>query len=170
MSSHVMGTESSGVEWVRNAKGDSTEVFQMFVDHQYLPTVQIDLLAGRNFTDDQSSITSVIVNEQFLDKFKLNRHDAIGEVVTLADGNTVTIIGVVKNFHYLDLRSPIQSFFFRYNPREWNIANVTLTSDDIFNDVSELEATWNELANAVNTLATKKDQLANIPTNSTENI
>ena len=33
----------------------------------------------------------------------------------------------------------------------------------------ELEATWNELANAVNTLATKKDQLANIPTDSTDN-
>ena len=30
----------------------------------------------------------------------------------------------------------------------------------------ELEATWNELANAVNALAAKKDSLANAPTNS----
>lgn len=29
----------------------------------------------------------------------------------------------------------------------------------------ELEATWNELANAVNTLATKNEQLSNVPSN-----
>ena len=34
----------------------------------------------------------------------------------------------------------------------------------------ELEATWNELANAVNTLATKNEQLANIPSNTSNNI
>jgi PadR family transcriptional regulator, regulatory protein PadR len=34
----------------------------------------------------------------------------------------------------------------------------------------ELEATWNELANAVNTLATKNEQLANIPANASSNI
>jgi PadR family transcriptional regulator PadR len=34
----------------------------------------------------------------------------------------------------------------------------------------ELEATWNELANAVNTLATKKEQLTTIPTNSQDTI
>jgi PadR family transcriptional regulator PadR len=34
----------------------------------------------------------------------------------------------------------------------------------------ELEATWNELANAVNTLATKNEQLANVPTNNTDNL
>lgn len=32
----------------------------------------------------------------------------------------------------------------------------------------DLEATWNELANAVNTLATKNEQLANVPTNSSD--
>lgn len=32
----------------------------------------------------------------------------------------------------------------------------------------DLEATWNELANAVNTLATKNEQLANVPTNNSD--
>ncbi len=34
----------------------------------------------------------------------------------------------------------------------------------------ELESTWNELANAVNTLAAKKDSLANAPSNSIDNL
>ena len=34
----------------------------------------------------------------------------------------------------------------------------------------ELEATWNELANAVNTLAAKKDSLANVPTSNNDNL
>src|SRR5215216_4379467 len=34
----------------------------------------------------------------------------------------------------------------------------------------ELEATWNELANAVNTLATKNEQLASIPAATSNNI
>ena len=32
----------------------------------------------------------------------------------------------------------------------------------------DLEATWNELANAVNTLATKNEQLANVPVNNSD--
>lgn len=32
----------------------------------------------------------------------------------------------------------------------------------------DLEATWNELANAVNTLATKNEQLANVPASSSD--
>jgi PadR family transcriptional regulator PadR len=34
----------------------------------------------------------------------------------------------------------------------------------------ELETTWNELANAVNTLAAKKESLANAPVTSPDNI
>jgi PadR family transcriptional regulator PadR len=34
----------------------------------------------------------------------------------------------------------------------------------------ELEATWNELANAVNTLATNNEQLSNIPSSTSNNI
>jgi putative ABC transport system permease protein len=149
MSSHIVGTEHAGADWVRDAGStDSAEVFQIFVDENYLANVKLTLLAGSNFSGDSSSFSQVIVNEEFLKRFRLaGPSEALDQTFVLSDGSEVTVKGVVKDFHYLDLRAPIQSFFFRYDPAQWKYANVAIISGDVFSDVSALESSWKKIGN-----------------------
>jgi len=145
MSSHVMGTGSVDATWiVDRVKSDSVEVFQMFVDQHYLSNLGLHLLAGENFTDNAAANANrVVVNEEFLHQFKIkNPHEAIGQTFSLADNHDVIVTGVVRNFHYLHLREPIKSFFFRYDKTQFHVANIKVVSTDIFTTISEMESVW----------------------------
>lgn len=145
MSSHILGTEASAHTWVmRNDQHDSTEVFQIFVDDHYLDNLNLKLLAGKNFRAQASeNVASIIVNEEFLKEFKIvNPIDVLGQDFLLADNQQVIVIGVVKNFHYAYLREPIKSFFFRYDASQFRVANIKVTSKDMFSTLSEMESIW----------------------------
>jgi putative ABC transport system permease protein len=147
MSSSILGTSSSEKVIVKT-ETDSVEVTQMFVDQQFLSNMDLKLLAGNNFPDDSLSKRFVIVNEEFLKTFKLNSpREAINQSFALADGNEVVVAGVVRNFHYADLRSPIGSFFFRYDPREFRFANIKTSTADLHKVIAELEPAWKNISN-----------------------
>lgn len=148
MSSDVLGTTISGKVQVKNPEhSDSAEVFQMFVDEQFISNLGLTLLAGGNFTHGASMNEHLlIVNEEFLKAFGLSDpHTAPGQTFLLDDHKEMTVIGVVKNFHYTDLSVPIKSFFFRYDPDKFAVANIKMSSTDIFSALSEMESVWKKI-------------------------
>jgi ABC-type antimicrobial peptide transport system permease subunit len=48
----------------------------------------------------------------------------------------------VKDFHYADLRTPIQSFFFRYDAEQFEYANIKVVSNDMTSTLESIEASW----------------------------
>jgi putative ABC transport system permease protein len=149
MSSDVLGTQIAPPAWVRSTDDfDSTEVFEMFVDDQYLSNLDLTLLAGQNFSPLASeNMLAVIVNEELLRSLSIQRpSDAIGRKLLLPDKTEVRIIGVVRNFHYMQLRERIKSFFFRYDPAKFRFANVRVASTDIFESISQMESIWKSIA------------------------
>jgi putative ABC transport system permease protein len=154
MSSGILGTSSSDKVIVKT-ETDSVEVTQMFIDQQFLANMELKLLAGNNFPDDSLSKKFVIVNEEFVKTFKLNSPpEAINQLFTLANGDEVMVAGVVKNFHYADLRSPIQSFFFRFDPREFRFANIKTSINDVHKITAALEPAWRNISNGKKLKAT----------------
>ena len=83
-----------------------------WADENYLPSVEIPILLGRNFSSDfpTDASKSVIVNETFVKENNLN--NPVGENIRMLrneEGNQEkTIIGVVKDFHFGSLREPIK--------------------------------------------------------------
>jgi ABC-type antimicrobial peptide transport system permease subunit len=109
--------------------------------------MNLQLIAGKNFSDDVVSRNSVIVNETFLKMFQLpNAESAIQQTFKVDERYEVTVIGVVKDFHYADLRTPIQSFFFRYDPLQFQYVNIKVASDDIASALADLESSWKKVA------------------------
>jgi len=145
MSSHIVGTEAMGREWVKDeSKSDSSEAFDAFIDEHYVSNLNLKLIAGRGFTSDPSwNKRHIIANEEFIKDFGIeNPSAALDKIIILADGREVIIGGVVKNFHYMSLREPIRSFFFQYDPAQFRYANITISSKDVFGDISNMEAVW----------------------------
>jgi putative ABC transport system permease protein len=143
MSSAIVGTSSSGTVYVKGSQNDSVQVFQIFVDDHYLKNLNLAMLTGKSFEHTESSKNHAIVNEEFLKKFKLSDPSvALGQSFVLTDKSEIIVIGVVKNFHYAQLREPIQSFFFRYDPKEWQFANIKVSSSDMTETLRQMEVVW----------------------------
>jgi len=105
-----------GGEWITRAKasGKEFDVKYEHIDENYLPTLQIPLLAGRNFSPDfpADSTQSVLVNEAFAKE--AGWKDPLGKTVDFLNGGPChfTIVGVVKDFHFESLKEKIKPQLF----------------------------------------------------------
>jgi putative ABC transport system permease protein len=133
-----------------NGKQRTTYVYR--VDYDYLATLGIQLLEGRNFLPERSTDTkeAIIVNEAFIREFEW-QPPVLGKKLSgwneqrLPGGPEV--IGVVKDFHFLSLREEIGPAMLFLDP-EWplNEIMVRLGSTHVSATLKLLETTWKEIA------------------------
>lgn len=150
MSSGVPGSwEASAVSVRKNVEHqDSLEVYQMFVDRNYLDNLELKLIAGENFPALSAQEESfIIVNETFVKKFDLGSpHEALNKTFLVEGDRELRIAGVVKDFNYMPLQEKISSFFFRYDPSQFRYANVKVKSNDIHKTLRDMETSWNTVS------------------------
>jgi putative ABC transport system permease protein len=108
--------------WGTNAKSNGKEISVAVehIDENYLPTLEIPLAAGRNFSKDfpSDSTNSVLVNEAYV-KAAGWKDSGVGKMVDFFNGRDtkLQIVGVVKDYHYGSLRQNIQPQLFTPQPR-----------------------------------------------------
>jgi putative ABC transport system permease protein len=100
------------------ASGDKqVNISIVTIDASYLPLLKIPIVAGRNFSPDypSDSTHTVLVNEAFVQQ--ANWKQPVGEQVTsFENGETYTIAGVVKDYHFKPLTEKIEPQLFTMNP------------------------------------------------------
>lgn len=87
------------------------------IDASYLPLLAVPIIEGRNFSDDHPSdaTNSVLVNESFVKEAGWKQ--PIGQSITTFDkGETYTVAGVVKDYHYKPLTEKTGAQLFTMNP------------------------------------------------------
>ncbi len=110
------GSSSQGI---KNKRGELTTVRFLRSDPDYIETLGLELIAGRNFdaSEADDSIPKVIVNETLLRELEIE--DPIGERVQMdTDGTAVDIIGVVRDFHFDSMHDELDALMlhiFQYN-------------------------------------------------------
>ena len=133
--------------------GDSVLVMTNHVDENYLPLHGYKLVAGGNFIArpvTAEAVTEVIVNQQVLKRFNIANGDpgkAIGEEITFSTfqsaGRKMTIVGVMKDFHYGKVENLIEPVAFMFwTPRTRAIINAKIQSDDLPATLARVESIW----------------------------
>ncbi|MTI22946.1 ABC transporter permease [Fulvivirga sp. RKSG066] len=147
MSSHILGVNSNAQIWLPHLD-DSTEVTQMFIDHNYMNNLDLNFVAGETFEPLNSSNEQfVIVNEKFTNLKGFDSPEmAVGEAVSINDSTQLRIAGVVENFHFQNLSRKIQPIIFRYNDEHFKYANVKVVSNDIAGTIIDIEEEWKKLS------------------------
>jgi putative ABC transport system permease protein len=86
------------------------------IDTSYLPLLKIPVIAGRNFSAEYPSDAthSALINETFVLQAGWKR--PVGEQIKTFNGETYTVVGVVKDHHYKALTEKIEPQFFTMNP------------------------------------------------------
>jgi putative ABC transport system permease protein len=141
---------SLGSQYGSNMKfknpADSASVDLNYIDENYLPLHTYTFLAGRNFTHRQAGApeTETIVNERLIRRFNIGHGDpekAIGEIVAIGS-QKLTIIGVLKDFHYGTLDSDIDPTALRYSAEPGGYINVKVSAANIPATMTSIEAVW----------------------------
>ncbi|HEV3324142.1 MAG TPA: ABC transporter permease [Puia sp.] len=140
---------STGTDMKFKDPADSAMVSLNYIDDNYLPLHTYTFLAGRNFTHRAIGApeTETIVNERLIRRFNIghgNPEKAIGEVVAI-HGQKLSIIGVLKDFHYGTLESEIDPTAFRYLAEPGGYVNVKVSAANIPATMTSIEALWNRI-------------------------
>jgi ABC-type antimicrobial peptide transport system permease subunit len=149
MSSHALGAGQVPELYVRQAeKSDSIGTSMMSVDENFIANMGLNLVRGRNFSNDSTeNLRLIIINEVFAKKLSPDdAYGAIDQVIILPDKREVSIAGIVKDFHYASLTSPIGNFFFEYTPKHFVYANIKLETTNVTQAFSQMEAAWKPIA------------------------
>ncbi len=115
------------------------------VDEDYLSSLGIELLSGRNFSSQMSSDSSaIIVNEAFVKRFGFK--DPLNKTV-FRDSYGIQsyhIIGVVKDFNYSSLREGIKPVALVYN-ENYGAITARVHTEQLSMLISQVEAKWKQL-------------------------
>jgi putative ABC transport system permease protein len=116
------------------------------VDHDFIETLGIKIVQGRDFQQDMPSdtLTGVVVNETFVNR--MGWKDPIGKKVEAGDANTLRarVIGVMKDYHQTGMYNGIESLLLAYRPRN-NVVYIKLSGIDTKPTIGFIETKWKEV-------------------------
>ena len=146
------GKDGSGFKSVSSfeMKGKTYATNGLNVDFDYLKTIELKLIAGRDFSRSfaSDSTTSCVINETMAKQLGLK--NPIGINLPMGDSLGRTVIGVVKDYHFESLRNKIESMtlFFNRGYRGFgiNYIFVKIASDSPVETMALLSKTYKEIA------------------------
>ena len=147
--STLMGSYADWGDDVRISKEkDPVPVREYFTDENYISNFDLQLVAGENFPANRTQKYEkyAIVNEKFVERFKLGSPmDAVGKTIIVGDSTELTIKGVLKDFLFKPANYVLEPMLLRYNPENWLILNLSITSGSTMQTTAQLEAAWKKI-------------------------
>ena len=125
-------------------------------DINYIDFYKLELLAGRNFTENKNRFDEFIVNEKLIKSYDWTPEEAIGKKLIINEGEA-TIVGVVKDFHNLSLQYDITPCVLL----NWNAFQQLAFIKTSKNELTFIEDSWKDTFNdAVYTYSFLEDDMA----------
>jgi putative ABC transport system permease protein len=129
---------------IQPGKMSPTNINTNFVDHDFIPSYGIVMIAGRNFSRENRAddSTAFILNETAVRDFGWTPENAIGRKVD--QGRKGTVIGVTKDFHYASLHHAVEPLLLTMTKYVSRLS-IHLKSGDIPATVERVGKSWNSL-------------------------
>ncbi len=155
----VAGSYRSDSPWLVEGRDladmESTVSIQNWrVDENYIPTLGMELVSGRNFSlDFPSDSSAVILNETAVKKFNFEG-DPIGQKVysqIMGDGNQEiyqirTVVGVVKDFNFQSMKESVSPVMLLYNEVPGGPVSFKFRAENTQNVIQLIEESWKDMA------------------------
>lgn len=117
------------------------------VDEEFVPTLSIKILQGRNFSKDFSDSSSILLNEEAVRQ--IGWKEPVGKWIDYPGGDNTRfkVVGVVKNFNVQSLQAVITPFaLFHSSSKTYDlgVSNIVakINSHDLRRVINGLENKW----------------------------
>lgn len=148
----VMGGYSIAVDGMN--EDDNLGINAVTVDKDFVKTMEIELIAGTDFTDSDVKLSTVkkwddrqhafIVNEELLRELFVDAEEAVGMGAEI-NGRKGEIRGVVKDFHFAPLHRKISPLAMFIEPGQYNLMLIRIQSNEVTKTLDRLEGKWKAL-------------------------
>jgi putative ABC transport system permease protein len=122
----------------------------IIADEDFATTFGLQVTEGSFFSSHTSYLPGqVVLSESAAKAVGLTPGKAAGAIIQLPDGRgQVTVMGVVKDFHYSGLQHAIEPLVFTHvrDFKSYRYLTVKLNSPDMSQAVSQVRAQWKELS------------------------
>jgi putative ABC transport system permease protein len=126
---------------------DNLFIANMAVDYDFLSSYGMQLVAGRSFSNEVGSDVdeAYIVNETAVREFKWQSpENALGKTIN-CEGKKGKVIGVIKDFNFTTLTTPISAMVIQIDPNQFNTLSVKFESADPQQTINKLKVEWNRM-------------------------
>ena len=148
-SQHIPGRSAwLKVVWPEGLPADeSRQVQAISTDYDFVDTYGLDIIAGRNFSDEFSTdaTDAVLINETAAASFGWTTDEALGKRIRWADDDELQVVGVFRDYHHFSLKQDINPMLLRIVPRYARYVSLRLAASDIPDVIAHTEATWESL-------------------------
>ena len=144
-STNVMGQE---IYWTRNvtplggSSKKSVTLFHLAFDDDFVPTYGLRLVAGRNFSRQFGTDKKTVLINETAAKLLGFKNAAAAVNSQLQDGDTLSVVGVLADFHQQGLQKVINPMIVRFSPDVRNYYSVKLTAADPRLTIAAIKKSW----------------------------
>jgi len=138
---------SRGYNWPGSGDDENGRSFQtMLADVGYLETLGLELVDGRDFSDDfpTDREDAYILNQAAVRE--LGWTNPVGQPFRAWDREMGRVIGVVRDFHFKSLQQAIEPLVINIKPEWTSTVAVRVAPDDLPAALAVIEATWDRFA------------------------
>ncbi|MFC1887223.1 ABC transporter permease [Candidatus Cloacimonadota bacterium] len=145
-----------GIYWDRPYMIDDMEELQLIasidVDQNFVETMDMNLLSGRNFSSEINDELSVIVNEDLVKEFGWEEplDKIITEQVDEENVNLFRVIGVMADYHYHSLHDRISPTMLKYNTNYFPHILVRLDQVNTKQTLQKITSLWDKIGTGMN--------------------
>ncbi len=147
--SHQLGTWQDGSsDYKRSLESEPFVMRDFRLDENYIANLGLTFLAGGNFDPSREGggERHVILNERALESFGLTDPvSAIGHAIVVNDSVLLSVIGVVKNFHFRPMNYEIGPLALRYDTKEFGYLSAKIASGQKKAVTAAIEPIWKKV-------------------------
>jgi putative ABC transport system permease protein len=119
----------------------------VWVDPDFIKTYGMDLISGRVFNPEiRSDMESVIINETAIETFGLgDTETALNERLILGGGDTVAIVGVLKNYNWSSLKQEHTPMLFKADTISARNYSILLQPGNMNERIAQIETIYKDI-------------------------
>ena len=148
-SSNVMGREiywTSGTRRLDAPNETSVTLYYMGVDYDFIPAYEMKLLAGRNFSKDfKTDEKAVLLNQKAVELMGYkDAKEAIDGKLRRGRRDTMTVVGVVADYHHQGLQKAIDPMIFLLYPNVREFYSLKVQTANLPQTIAGINKTWDK--------------------------
>ncbi|MCB0633957.1 MAG: ABC transporter permease, partial [Lewinella sp.] len=154
--SNQPGQNYFGMSFRPPGSEESTTGSGLIVDEDYIDCMEMEMVAGRDFSRDFMDTLSIIVNEAAVREMGLE--EAVGTRLMSSDNflnpdpenpSVYTVVGVVRDFHFQSLHNIVSPLFLIHHQRSFTtgvdpLITVRLSGTEIPQTLAQIETAWRQ--------------------------
>jgi ABC-type antimicrobial peptide transport system permease subunit len=125
-------------------KGHGVKMAMQEVSYDYVKTLDLQLVSGRDFTKNYADSEVAVINEKMA--LQLGEKDPIGKEMEWGGKHPVKIVGVVKDFNFKSLHQDIEPLTMKLVPSlQASYIFIKVQPTDLPGSMAIIEKAWKEI-------------------------